>query len=331
LFERVWRVNEEFLARKGNWLWWWWIFYFREPEAHPKQLMVLWSAKNEKKIHCNGLDAELRDDLVQRRGKTFDLDGVVAAWYYDGKKMRENYLLHRAPILVEPGRIHTDDPPTEFKELKNGFRVSLRGHDFRIGPVQKKGFYALQHRETSFLFNRFSYDICKITRAPFTSSLGKGTAYFQCVRVNAPAPPWYWGVYHFEGGGCAHYYEPHVGNTIFSNRTEESWKIPIRKHFQFFDGEKVFDNRDARVKRIDGKNPSFEVLSEGRDGKARMLVEAYSAASWKFSKNPWNRLNYNEYPCLVKEFSFKNRSGEWTLDDLGAGYGNSEHATGLLW
>ncbi len=331
LLERVWRVDEKFLARKGNWLWWWWIFYFREPKENPKQLMVLWSAKNEEKIHCNGLDVELRHEFVQRQGKSLNVDGAVAAWYYDGKKMQENYLLDHAPILVEPGRIRTDDPKTEFKELKSGFRVSLRGHDFRVGPVQTKGFYAPEHRETRFLFNRFSYDILKITRAPFTSSLGGGTAYFQRVAVNAPAPPWYWGVYHFEKGGCAHYYEPHAGKTIFSNCAEESWRVPIRKHFQFFDGEKVFDSRDSRVKRIDGENPLFEVNSQGRDWRARMLVEAYSSASWKFSKNALSRLTYNEYPCLVKEFSLKNRSGEVTLDDLGAGYGNSEHATGLLW
>jgi hypothetical protein len=328
---KIWEVGKEGLSRKGNWLWWWWIFYFDEPAPHPRQLMVLWSTKNEKKINCNGLDIELRDDFVRREGKSLNVDGAVAAWYYDGKKMRENYLLDQTPVIIDGKSIRTRKPDTEFKELKSGFKVSLRKNDFRIGPIQKKGFYAPEFHESAFPLG-YSYDILKITRAPFKSNIGNGTAYFQRVRVNAPAPPWYWGVYHFESGACVHYYEPHLGKTVFSNRAEKAWRFPVKKHFQFFDGKKTFDNRNVKVKRIDeAENPAFEITTDGADGKGRMLVESYASAAWKFRKSKWNRLDYNEYPALATEFSFKNNSGEWTLDDLGAGRGNSEHATGLLW
>ena len=329
VLEKIFELDPAQMRRKGNWLWWLWIFYFDEPRDKPKQVMVLWSTRNEKKINCNGLDISLRHEFIKRDGAAWNIDGAVAAWYYDGRQMRENYLLNHADVLVEANRLGTKEPFTEFSREKNGFMVSAGDLQFQIGEPEKTGFYAPDSKESVFL-KKFSYDIFKINRVPFESNAGRGTAYFQRVRINAPVPPWYWGLYHFEGGGAVHYYQPHLGASALTNKPGGG-AFPVKKHFQFWDGRRLFDNRACSVRRVGGGNPAFIVESDGAAGKAKMLVESYSHACWAFRKGRLNRLDYNEYPALVKEFSFRNASGKWALDDLGQGRGNSEHATGFLW
>ena len=41
-----------------------------------------------------------------------------------------------------------------------------------------------------------------------------GTAYFQKVCVQAPSPPWYWGVLHFEDGSYMDWFLPHLSPTM---------------------------------------------------------------------------------------------------------------------
>jgi len=325
--DKLFSVDEAGMRRKGNWLWWWWIFFFREPRGHPKQLMVLWSTKNEARIHCNDLEIKLREDFVRRQGDSFNLDGAVAAWLYDGKKMRENYLLEQTPVIVSEKGVQTRSPDSRFTHSGKGFRVSLKDFDFRIGAPPEKGFYAPAYHESRFPLG-FSYDILKFNRVPFSSNQGNGSAYFQRVRVNAPAPPWFWGLYHFDFGACLHYYEPHVGVTALTDRVEDAWLAPVKREFEFYDGRKLHRNKNVTVKPFDG---GFLVESDGPAGKARVEIECYSHAAWRFRKSAFNRLTYNEYPSRVREFSFRNSAGEWTLDDLGEGVGNAEHATGLLW
>lgn len=331
MYENIFQVDEEDMRRKGNWLWWWWIFYYRQPKKTPKQLMVLWSTKNEKHINCNGLDVHLRNEFIQRDDDSLDLDGVVAAWYYDGKQMHDNYLLDQTPIIVDEGGLHTHLPNTSFQKSKDGFKVYLRDVEFDVYNISKSGFYAPEYKESKFPGGS-SYGIHKITRADFKSDDGSGTAYFQRVRVNAPAPPWYWGVYHFDGGQAVHYYLPHVGKTIITDKAEPSFVIPIKQEFEFYDGKRVHRNKQVSVKRDgDEAKPRFIVESSGPAGKGRAVINAYAKSAWRFNKGAFNRFTYNEYPSLLEEFSFKCPSGEWTTEDLGVGYGNAEHSTGLLW
>ena len=332
MYEDIFEVDEAGMHRKGNWLWWWWIFYYRQPKETPKQLMILWSTKNEKHINCNGLDVRLRNEFIKRDDNSLNIDGVVAAWYYDGKQMHENYLLDQTSVIVNSQSVKTGKPDSSFEVNSEGFEVKLRDLEFDVFNIQKNGFYAPQYRESKFPGTRYSYDIHKITRADFKASNGSGTAYFQRVRVNAPAPPWYWGVHHFDNGEALHYYEPHFSSTLITDKAKPSWALPIKQEFEFYDGKRVHRNKSVRVKREGSKEkPHFIVESSGPAGKARVVIKAYAAAAWRFNKSSFNRFTYNEYPSLVEEFRFKNASGEWTIDDLGTGYGNSEHSTGLLW
>ena len=79
---------------RGAWWWWFWLFFFNNPKnpAKPRQLMILWSSKNVKKISCNDLQINLThpDDRS-------NLDGAVAAWYYDGKRCTITLYLNSVP------------------------------------------------------------------------------------------------------------------------------------------------------------------------------------------------------------------------------------------
>jgi len=224
LEKRVFDIKNENLSR-GAWWWWWWIFFFDNPKnpERPRQLMILWSAKNTKKINCNGLDIEIEN---VRDGSV--LDGAVAAWYFDGEKMHHNFLLEQCKIKIgEKEMVSESRIPTSFSV--NGKKSVVKiGNDFEfVAEANRKDDFARPRHHSNNFVGEKGYSIMKVNHTDLKGSIkGKpigGSAYFQRVFVNAPAVPWYWGIFHFENGGILTYTNQLVfGKTI---KKDSFWEI----------------------------------------------------------------------------------------------------------
>jgi len=119
---------------KGAWWWWFWLFFIDNPKdpKKPRQLMILWSTKNDKKISCNNQDIKFTHSKDRST-----LDGVVAAWYYDGKKMHHNYLLDQCTLNISKNRIATYSPtPTSYTITKDQSTIKI-GDEFEITAKSK--------------------------------------------------------------------------------------------------------------------------------------------------------------------------------------------------
>lgn len=325
--DRVFDVEDEPWPR-GAWWWWFWLFFFDNPRdpQRPRQLMILWSTKNVDVIDCNSLKI-----LLEHTDDRSLLDGAVAAWYFDGDEMIHNYLLEQGTLELGGGglRFNSSHPSRylvegekNIVEIGDNMRfeaVNKGGHDF-IGPDYRKNTFPLG----------FSYSVLWMNRLDLSGIVdGKpinGSAYFQRVFVNAPAPSWYWGLFHFGNGQMLSYY-----HAFFSALT-------FKKDISYYDGRDLHFFPDMSVQRLDGKGvqkPVFKVCGQAQGKRISFTVESYSHSSWTFRKKSLgvmpNKLVYNEYPAKIRDFVFIDEGGKkTTLKDLGDSVGNAEHTTGLL-
>ncbi|MCD6496570.1 MAG: hypothetical protein J7K54_04835 [Candidatus Aenigmarchaeota archaeon] len=311
---------------KGSWWWWFWLFFFNNPKNpdKPRQLMILWSAKNEKTIYCNDMKLDIKLPLDRT-----NLDGAVAAWYFDGNRMHHNFLLDKCHIKVGKDSISTDSKtPTSF--AVNGTKSVVR-----IG--RKMEFIAKENTGDSFkkslyhsdkLLGNMGYSILKLNHTELTGKLEgkniKGTAYFQRVFVNAPAIPWYWGIFHFEKGAAMTY----TNHFVFGKN--------VKKDISFFDGKDMHIFKNMKVVRKGTDIPNFEVSGENEKSRISFTVKSYAHSSWIFRKRAFglipNRLVYNEYPATISDIMLEDRKTgkKKTSEDFGTAVGNAEHTTGLL-
>lgn len=322
--EKLFDIEDEPMPR-GAWWWWFWMFFFDNPKNpdKPRQLMILWSTKNVKKISCNTLDIKID------KAKTGNvLDGAVAAWYFDGEKMHHNYLLDQCDIKIGKQELSTEEPQTSFA-VKGETALVRIGDDieFVAEPTGKHDFLKPNYHANSFLGSK-GYAITKVNHLDLKGTVDRkpitGTAYFQRVFVNAPAVPWYWGSFHFENGAVLTY----TNQMVF--------RKAIKKHIAFFDGKEMHELNDVDVRRSGGKIPTFKVTGETGDKKIAFTVSAYAHSSWTFKKKSLgfipNKLVYNEYPAVVSDLKFLDRKTgkKLTEKDLGKSVGNAEHTTGYL-
>ncbi|MFH1470826.1 MAG: hypothetical protein ABIF01_03695 [Candidatus Micrarchaeota archaeon] len=307
----------------GAWWWWFWLFFFDNPKnpSEPRQLMILWSTKNVREIQCNGLSMKIAPSSDRK-----NLDGAVAAWYFDGEKMHHNYILEQSRISIsEKVLSSTSSTPTSFSVRPGASEVRI-GDDFHFIAEN----IASEAGDSTYSANKYvgslGYNIIRINSLSLKGTVGNenisGTAYFQRVFVNAPSPSWYWGVFHFENGGVLSYFNPHL------------FGKSLKKDIQFFDGEKNHSFKSIRVKRSVGETPTFTVSGENNGERISFKVDSYSQSSWTFKKKTLgilpNTLVYNEYPAVISEFELEGNGKKLTLKELGKGIGNAEHSTGFL-
>jgi hypothetical protein len=308
----------------GAWWWWFWLFFFENPKnpKKPRQLMVLWSTKNEKEIQCNGLTIRMASPGDRSR-----LDGAVAAWYFDGEKMHHNLLLEQCKISVSDRLLSSESAvPTSFSLNKNKSEIRI-GNDFHfIAESGQREFEAPVYSANTY-FGNLGYNLIRSNRLSLKGMIGtesiSGTAYFQRVFVNAPSPSWYWGIFHFENGGILSYFNP----SLFGKA--------IKKDISFFDGSRMHGFRDIKVRRSGGEVPKFDISAKSASEKISFTVESYSHSSWTFKKKTFglipNKLVYNEYPATISDLELTTKAGERiTLEKLGKSVGNAEHTTGML-
>jgi len=325
LEQKVFEIQNEPMPR-GAWWWWFWLFFFNNPRdpERPRQLMILWSTKNEQEISCN--DIKFRLAPPQDRNA---LDGIVAAWYFDGKEMHHNFLIEQCNLRISDKELSSDSAtPTSFSIDKTKNTVKI-GNDFEFvaDAGDKHCFVMPTYKSNIYLMDK-GYSLLRLNHLDLRGKVNNekihGSAYFQRVFVSAPMPPWYWGIFHFEGGGVLSYYKPHLlGKSL-------------KKDISFFDGEKMHKFDNIRIAESGGDMPVFAVSGETEDERIDFSVTPYSHSSWTFRKRVLgiipNKLVYNEYPAAISSLRLRNkRTGdEITLKNLGRSVGNAEHTTGLL-
>jgi len=311
---------------RGAWWWWFWLFFFNNPRnpKKPRQLMILWSSKNVKKISCNDLQI-----VLTHTDDRSNLDGAVAAWYYDGKKTHHNYVLEQCNLkITRTSLTSTSKTPTSFST--NGTQNTVKiGNDFEFvaDQVYDHEFAKPSYHGKNFVGKK-GYNILKINHQDLTGEVdGKkinGSAYFQRVFVNAPAVPWYWGIFHFDNGALLTY-----TNQFFLGKS-------IKEDISFFDGKKIHSFKKIKVVREGGEVPNFHVTGENDIETIKFTVNCYANSWWTFKKKSLgfipNKLTYNEYPATISNFIFKTNKTKKTLSqkELGKAIGNAEHTVGYL-
>ncbi len=309
--------------RKGAWLWWFWLFYIKTPKSKkPRQLMILWSSKNNPIVECNGVTVTCRQPTDKSK-----FDGTVAAWYFDGKKMNHNLIIEQCNLKVSDTKITSDTKiPTSYQVNKTNSVVKI-GNDFKFIATREGDHKFLKPTASSIECLGKGYSILKVIRMNLTGTIKNekitGTAYLQKVYVNSPTVPWYWGSFHFDNGGVILYFNPRIAGKA------------IKKQLYFFDSKKLYKFKKMSVKRIEGKLPVFEVSGENDNEKISFRVNPYSHSSWTFKRKvlgllPTNMI-YNEYPSTISDLFLTDKTGKNLLiKGLGNSVGNAEHATGML-
>ncbi|MFH1391168.1 MAG: hypothetical protein ABIH20_02540 [Candidatus Diapherotrites archaeon] len=357
LFEKIWNVDPAD-DKKGTWWWWFWLFFIENKENpdKPHQLMILWSTKNEKKVKCNNQTFNF-SGKINYSGDNADFDGVVAVWYFD-EEMHDGYLLEKAKIALtkKPYSLTSDSKnKTSFYEKDGGFKVIInkgkKQFNFDLKLDETNDIAKPTYFKGSFISSSMSYSALGIPKANFTGTITdskkekiKGTAYFQYVIVNVPAPSWYWGIFHFEEGSILSYFNPHVGPAILkgniTNTFIEQGNFPVGDDLYFF-SQRTNKKEHFKIKSIKGnKNsidqPVFIVKGENKYEKISFDVDCYSKAHWEFEKKSFGflktKLRYNEYPAKIKNFVLQDKKGNTltTSKEIGEGIGNAEHTWGIL-
>jgi len=330
---QIWTIDRQD-ARPSTWWWWFWLFFIKGGK-NPRQLMILWSTKNCPQIKVNHLPLTLNHDLLKSTGNQFH--GAVASWYYDGKKMHDNFVLEECNLTLNGNGIESDAGTYSSIQSGNKFKTKIEpsGTKMEFLTEQSKNAFAEPISTQKSFFNKFNFKFQGINHLNLSGSIdGKkidGSAYFQKVQVNAPSAPWFWGLAHFDTGSALTYFFPYLGTAIF-NKTDtcryDTLKLPLSRLIRFFDGKKIHEFDKARIKEIQGgETPTWGVSSKKGPG-IKFTVETYSRSYWRFEEKKWlrNVLYYNEYPMKITEF----KMGDLSLDDLGDSMGNAEHTWGRL-
>jgi hypothetical protein len=364
---RMWDLDLEGRIKKLTWWWWWWLFLFPDPEdeRRTRQLMILWSTKYTDWIKVDHFDWEPEGD-IERRASGDDVDlrfnGMTAAWWYDGLRMFDPVILEPNDFTVQRrGRDGGLDPGSahDLRLSGNPDRYQLDidlpedGHAFHLEMTPWTPFMSEHRYRANAYTKKYSYNILRIYGMHVDGTYkvdgeevdaAGSTAYFQKVRVNAPAVPWYWCVLHTERGDYLDYFMPHIGLQMLRTgkgpRSRlDGGELMLNRSIQYWDegAQRLHKWKRVRMSKTftDLDHPVFHVKGENADGTIELELEAYTRAYWRFEQ-PWlgglrrSILYYNEYPVQVNRFEMVAGSERTTLEDLGWTRGNCEHTWGKL-
>lgn len=385
-FSTMWRLGLRQPLRHLTWDWWWWLVMLDDEQPWGKQLMVLWSTKDNDRVEVNdepwtpkgqpGLDAD----------GGMAIDGMVCAWWFDGKRMHEPYIKRTCTMVA----MDDEHPqwPEKGKGIGGGAVVPLLPDDLSMGLTSDKSAFwinllgdktavengAPQHMNLRLTPWNPAMSVARPSTATYAAGMGydilrvhgtrvhgevdgqpvTGTAYFQKVCVQAPSPPWYWGVLHFEDGSYMDWFLPHLAPTVFS-RDPRPWKKRDIQHISLSQGGLFHDAKHQRTERFarvevikqassrsegvhgqspDAPLPRFLVRMHNGRTHVQLEVEAVDRAHWHFDQptrgGMWSHLTYNEYPLEVKRLEIEDEFGSRRRSDYGWIRGNAEHAWGML-
>ena len=300
---RMWKLQERPPLNHLTWDWWWWLLMLDDEDGNPsgKQLMVLWSTKDNSKVIVS-------DTVWEPKGRPgFDdesgiaLDGMVCAWWYDGKRMHEPLIKRKCRIITmddthskwpevsqDSGRGGGAVVPLLDEDLSMGLKSDLsefwlnltsdeqpipgmvpQSMKFQITPWND-AMSTARHATATYAMN-MGYDILRLHGCKVEGSLDdqhvKGTAYFQKVCVQAPSVPWYWGVLHLDDGSYIDWFLPHLSFTITA-RDNRPWKKRDLSHISLSQGGLFHDARNNRSEKFTNVQIEKEISnrSEGKYG-----------------------------------------------------------------
>jgi len=356
----VWNMDLSPGSHKRSWWWWFWLFFMENPEnpKQPKQLAVMWSTKDCNKFRINDTWWHRQIDTQKRGNKTI-IDGMVGAWYYDGKNMIEPVVLDKSFFAISEnkdyGSLSSIPKPDYYLSGRPGdYKVHLENKNFKFhvdmgstrDPLSSE-----KNSQNNFYFG-YGFDILKIRRMNLkgTVKLGnkeediKGTGYFQKVRISAPIiPSWYWGTIHMYDGSYLQYYMLHLGPPMLRRKNSQSspwdWgEKYISKSISFYSKEleRPFEFRHPKITKHFNKKglPVFKMEGEKNGYKIAYTLNSYSRATWYFEQPMLGLIKtllyYNEYPVTLSKFLLEGKGIRITERDLKAGFCNCEHAWGFL-
>ena len=321
-FSSLWTLQQRPPLNHLTWDWWWWLVMLDDPKnAEPgKQLMVLWSTKDNEMVQVN-------DVTWNPKGKPgFDeqggirLDGMVCAWWFDGSVMHDEIISHVCDMIVLPAH-HPSWPSSSKSNRGGGAVVPLLDSDCSMGMVEdlSKFWLNLNLSENSPIQSiqlnltpwnpamstarqanatyagNMGYDILRLHGTKVSGVIDgepvNGTAYFQKVCVQAPSVPWYWGMLHFSDGSYLDWFLPHASLTMLS-RDARAWKKRDVSHIALSQGGLFHDAQNKRSERFEivsvkkdmqsNNLPHFDVhLKNGRTS-IHISAQAVERAHWDF-------------------------------------------------
>ena len=356
----IWQPPKKWGA-PGAWLWWFWLFFIHDEETKRtgkcRQLMILWSIKNDPDISCNSLDIRIPRQIENRVDGTYRLNGAAAAWYFDGEKMHEDFVLETTHMHLDPSRLSLFAPgksPSSFSMRNGDFVTKIRSghHEFEFVASQKDRHPAVGpvHGVTS-LPAGMAIEGTRIEELQLSGSElhnGRksalaGTAYFQKILLAAPPPPWYWGLYHFPDGSFFTYMVPYAGRAALG---DNAWKgarlrrprFPLKQDIFLYHApsRRVFEGSELSVtpsKSGKSENYQHELSGKGPDFEISATARSYAHACWSFTKKigplPMrSNFRYNEYPAVLESLTLTTSGGERI--SLSNGWGNMENSWGFI-
>ena len=274
---RMWKLQERPPLHHLTWDWWWWLLMLDDDEGTPsgKQLMVLWSTKDNPKVMVSGTEWTPKGRPGFDNDGGISLDGMVCAWWFDGKRMYEPYIKRKCRMIVVddkhpswPGNVSNLGagggavvPLTEMdmsmglKSDLSQFWLNLHTDEFpKDSNVPKKMEFSLtpwnkamstaRHATATYAMD-MGYDILRLHGCKASGMLDNepvtGTAYFQKVCVQAPSVPWYWGMLHLSDGSYIDWFLPHLSMTI-SSRDNQPWRKRDLGHMSLSQGGLFHDS-----------------------------------------------------------------------------------------
>jgi len=358
-YENMWVLKTDQMIPNLTWWWWWWIFFIKDPErpGRTKQLMILGATKYTDNIKVMDRRWSV-SKLPTWEDGVLKFNGMVAAWWFDGREMHDPLMLEEADFEVrhrgDEGELKPIMEGTDYRFFggPSKYTVNVKDKDndfhFEMTPWNE---YLQRHRfNESQYTKKYSYNIMKIFGMKLSGTIKgvpiEGSAYLQRVTVNAPAPPWYWGLVHSQDGSYVDYFMPYIGPQIFRwKESADSWwdacDIRLHKSIHFYHApsgkEYKFGTGHTRIKHrvVDGL-PVFEITGRDKEKEFFMRLKAYTRAFWRFEQprrmGMRSILYYNEYPAEVDDFRFRLLDGSLTVGkkDLGHTASNFEHSWGKL-
>lgn len=258
-----------------------------------KQLMVLWSTKDNPKVMVSGTEWTPKGRPGFDDDGGISLDGMVCAWWFDGKRMYEPYIKRKCRMIVVDDKhpswpnnpadsgagggavvpLTEEDMSMGLKSDLSEFWLNLHTDEFpEDNNVPKTMQFTLtpwneamstaRHATATYAME-MGYDILRLHGCKVSGKLDdeeiNGTAYFQKVCVQAPSVPWYWGMLHLSDGSYIDWFLPHLSMTVTS-RDNQPWRKRDLGHMSLSQGGLFHDA-------VSGKSIPFD----------RVRVEKYAS------------------------------------------------------
>ena len=181
-----------------------------------------------------------------------------------------------------------------------------------------------------------------LCRGTISGKQTKGTAYFQKVCVQAPSPPWFWGMLHFEDGSYIDWFLPHISPTLTAKILDNGKTVISHiTHYRWADYSMMLTEKEVRNLVSKGRKncsadglPIFHVHMWNGLTEIRIEAKSVTRAHWTFDQptrgGMKSHLTYNEYPLEVTKLEIDDELGIRNRKDWGTIRGNAEHSWGLL-